>query len=189
MFGQGRPQFRVRKPRHAEALSAKRDEIANFVAERVDIQYVEAVRTGSNVREIVAEMLDRELAAAASDNEEYSAALAELRRIQQPVFDTLSESITARLQSLLPDVTAVRIEQDQIIGRSVMGRSVSVMVDDGTSTDLTLKGDGVQSFGRACHDAALLVRSGARAGVHSCGRGARSASPSTSHSWASRCAA
>ncbi len=99
MFGQGRPQFRVRKPRHAEALSAKRDEIANFVAERVDIQYVEAVRTGSNVREIVAEMLDRELAAAASDNEEYSAALAELRRIQQPVFDTLSESITARCRA------------------------------------------------------------------------------------------
>ena len=148
VFGRsGTPQFRIRKPRHAEALSAKRREIAQFVAERVEVQYVEAVRTGDSVRDIVETMLERELAAAAGDDPAYVAALEKLREVQQPVFDSVSESITERIRSLLPDVASVRLESSRE-GASPLsiGRGVIVIVDDGTPTDLTLKGDGVQSL-------------------------------------------
>jgi putative ATP-dependent endonuclease of OLD family len=148
VFGRaGPPQFRVRKPRHAEALSAKRKEIAEFVAERVEVQYVEAVRTGDSVRDIVETMLDRELAAAAADNPAFAAAVEKLREIQQPVFDLVSGSITERIRSLLPDVESGRLESSREgITPLGLGRGVSVIVDDGTATDLTLKGDGVQSL-------------------------------------------
>jgi AAA ATPase domain len=149
VFGQtGRAQFRVRKPRHAATLSAKRAEIAKFVADRVQVQYVEAVRTGESVSNIVSTMLDRELSAAIADNPEYAAALALLRELQQPVFDSVAASITGKLQALLPDVQAVRIEYLTGAHAPQLGlnRGVQVIVDDGTATDLTLKGDGVQSL-------------------------------------------
>lgn len=147
-FGRkGTPVFGVRKQGHGKVLTAKRAEIADFVAARVQVQYVEAIRTGERVADIVSTMLERELAGAAANNADYEAAVAKLREIQQPVFDAVSESITGKLQALLPEVRSVRIEaSDPTYARTPLGRSLSVIVDDGTPTDLTLKGDGVQSL-------------------------------------------
>jgi len=91
-------------------------------------------------------MLARELSAAAKDPE-YTAALAKVRELRQPVLDALSESVTQKIKNLLPDVQRVevrrRTEQDDVV--AVLG-DVEVIVDDGAPTDLTYKGDGVQSL-------------------------------------------
>lgn len=142
-----RPSFAVRKPRHAAALTAKRPEIADFLADRVDIQYVKAVRTGAGAAEIVGTMLRRELQAASEANPELADAMAKVRAIQQPVFDDVATAITENLQQLLPDVTKVTIDPgDEGLAPNQPGRGLSVVVDDGTPTDLNLKGDGVQSL-------------------------------------------
>lgn len=65
-----------------------------------------------------------------------------LREVQRSILDKLSGAIAERLQSLLPEVQGVTLEQEE----DRMMRGVSVIVDDGTPTDLTLKGDGVQSL-------------------------------------------
>src|SRR5439155_17504317 len=77
--------FQVRKPRHAKALTAKRPEIADFLADRVEVQYVRAIRTGEGAADIVSQMLRRELRAAAMQTPELEAALTKVREIQQPV--------------------------------------------------------------------------------------------------------
>jgi putative ATP-dependent endonuclease of OLD family len=143
-FGRtGAPSFRIRKQGQAQKiLASKGPEIAQFVAARVQVQYVPAVRTGGRVSAIVRRMLSRELASAERDPE-YASALERLREVQKPILEELSRSITARLQSLLPDVRSVSIDQD---AERVMTRGVAIVVDDGTPTDLSLKGDGVQSL-------------------------------------------
>lgn len=139
--------FNVRKPRHGAALSAKRDEIASFVAARVEVQYIQAVRTGANAAELIQSLLAQELHLANQDNEEYQSALRSIRALQQPVFDRVSQAVADNLKALLPDVQSVRIEDE---GREVSSRSrladVRVIVDDGTPTELAFKGDGVQSL-------------------------------------------
>ena len=147
-FGRaGRPSFAVRKPRHAAALTAKRPEIAEFLADRVEVQYVRAIRTGEGAAEIVGTMLRRELQAASEADPDLAEAIARVREIQQPVFDNVAAAITENLQQLLPDVTAVTIDPgDEGLTPYLLGRGVAVVVDDGTPTDLSLKGDGVQSL-------------------------------------------
>lgn len=139
----GRPSFRVRKRGPAQkSLSEKRVAIAQFVAARVQVQYVPAIRTGKRVASIVQRMLARELAAAA-DDPEYAEALDRVQQLQQPVLEKLSVSIADRLQSLLPEVKGVAIEHEE--DRAVP-RGVAIVVDDGVATDLIFKGDGVQSL-------------------------------------------
>jgi putative ATP-dependent endonuclease of the OLD family len=143
-FGRtGSPSFRVRKQGKAQQLlSTKRLEIAKFVSSRVQVQYVPAVRTGDRVTRIVKRMLTKELAAVATDPE-YAKALSEVQRLQEPVLDKLAAAITARLQALLPDVRSVQFDQE---ADRTMARGLVVILDDGTATDLSLKGDGVQSL-------------------------------------------
>lgn len=140
----GRSSFRVRKRGPSQqALSKKRSAIAQFVAERVQLQYVPAVRTGERAANIVRRMLSRELASAAS-NPAYAEALEHLQALQEPVLVRLSQSITTQLQSFLPEVQGVSIEYEE--EERALARGVAVVVDDGVPTDLIFKGDGVQSL-------------------------------------------
>lgn len=143
-FGGGRPQFSVRKQRHSRVLSAKRDEIAEFVAERVQLQYIPAVRSADVSANIVRTMLRRELAVA-EEQAEYRAAMEQLRRLQKPILDRIAASLSERMQELLPDVSRIAIEMDERRSPLAFG-DVHVIVDDGTPTDLEFKGDGVQSL-------------------------------------------
>jgi energy-coupling factor transporter ATP-binding protein EcfA2 len=145
-FGQKlRPIFKVRKQGPSQkALREKRDEIADFLADRVQLQYVPPIRTGNRVSDIVQRMLSRELTRAADEDAEYSQALEKIRELQEPIFASLSDAIVERLQSFLPDVKAVSIDT-QGEDRS-LPRNVSITVDDGVPTDLSFKGDGVQSL-------------------------------------------
>jgi predicted ATPase len=139
----GRPRFQVRKRGPAQkALSEKREAIARFVAARVQVQYVPAIRTGGRVSSIVQRMLAQELLGASRDPE-YAEALERVQQLQQPILERLSDSIADRLQSFLPDVREVTIEHEQ---DRAIPRGVAIVVDDGVATDLAYKGDGVQSL-------------------------------------------
>ncbi len=140
-FGGTRPSFLVRKQRHSAALSAKRQEIAEFVAERVQVQYIPAVRTADVTASIVKTMVRRELASVEREPE-FQAALKRVRAIQQPVLDRISAALSTRMQELLPEVSTVDIQLDD---RQALS-DVRVIVDDGTPTELDFKGDGVQSL-------------------------------------------
>jgi putative ATP-dependent endonuclease of OLD family len=140
----GRSKFRVRKRGPSQkALSEKRSAIAQFVAARVQLQYVPAVRTGERAASIVRRMLARELASAAEDPA-YAEALERLQQLEEPILEKLSESITTQLQGFLPEVKGVSIEHEG--EERALTRGVSIVVDDGVPTDLIFKGDGVQSL-------------------------------------------
>jgi len=145
-FGGTRASFTVRKQRHATALSAKRDEIAGFVAARVQVQYVPAVRTAERASRIVQTMVRRELRAAERDTE-YADAMRRLRELQEPVLRRISDAITDKVQGVLPDVRSITLEvdEDDRAPWGVGGRH-RVIVDDGNPTELDLKGDGMQSL-------------------------------------------
>lgn len=137
-------QVRKRGP-GAQALTAKRDEIASYLSARLDLDYVPAVRTADQAMNVVRDLVESQLAAVEGDPR-YQAALAEIEALQQPVFEELSASLGDTLRDFLPNVANVEVDVTREARTMALRREYRVLVDDGTSTDLRQKGDGVQSL-------------------------------------------
>jgi putative ATP-dependent endonuclease of OLD family len=142
--GQAVADVSIRKQgRGGVVLSRKRDQIGKFVAERLDVRYIQSVRTAEAAVDVVESMVSRELRQV-EDTPEFKAAMEQIEKIQQPVLDSMSRTIHDTLKSFLPDVRGVKVLiQDR---PSALRRNCRVIVNDGTATDLELKGDGVQSL-------------------------------------------
>ncbi len=120
------------------------EEVARFVAERLDIQYIPAIRPSALAESVVDDLLARELALLEA-NAEYQELLGKLEAIQQPVLDALSSELTKTVSGFIPEVSAVSVQTGNALRRAVR-HSSRVLIDDGTETDLGRKGDGVKSL-------------------------------------------
>ncbi len=141
-----RPSIRVTKTgKGAATLTTKSSQIAKFIAGRIHFNYIPAIRTDSATIELISGMLSQELGQL-EDNEEYLAALATIAKIQQPVLDELAQRVQGPLKEFLPSINSVRLEISEFNRRYSLRRDVSVIVDDGTPTNLENKGDGVKSL-------------------------------------------
>jgi putative ATP-dependent endonuclease of OLD family len=128
-----------------KTLNNKADKIAQFVAEKIELQYIPAVRTAESALTIVEELVASELEKVENDDK-YQQALADIAALQEPILEGLSNSITDTMREFLPHITqaTIRISEDN---RSVALRGISeFIVNDGAETNLDFKGDGVQSL-------------------------------------------
>lgn len=125
-------------------LSKKRAAIARFVATRLRVEHIPAVRTARSAQDVVETLVSRELEKVEGDPA-YRDAVARVAAIQEPLLAALSEKIRQTLVEFLPAVRSVQIaiSADQ---RYEALRRCSISVDDGTRTLLQYKGDGVQSL-------------------------------------------
>lgn len=135
----------VKKGPGGKALTAKSRSIARFVSERVSFEQIPAVRTASSAEQVVSEMVERELEPLEAEPA-YASALSAIAELQQPVLSRLSASIRATLVQFLPDVKNVEVRIPAEARYRALRRSCQIVVDDGTSTLLQYKGDGVQSL-------------------------------------------
>ena len=146
LFAKASATVSIVKPgRGGKALNAKSAQIAQFLASKIDVLYIPAVRTAGSAVQIVEELVAAELAKIESDPK-YQQALAGISALQRPVLEELSKSITATMREFLPNIKQARIvipEQD----RSFALRGISsISLDDGVETDIGVKGDGVRSL-------------------------------------------
>jgi hypothetical protein len=145
-LGQKQAGFKVvKKGPGGPALSKKSEPIAQFISKRINLSYIPAVRTAKSAHEIVAELVDKELAVVESDTT-YKDALKAVANIQQPVLDKISASIKDTLKEFLPNVREVRVSISEEERFRALRRACDIVVDDGTPTQLVRKGDGVQSL-------------------------------------------
>ena len=135
--------FEVRKKGPGgKALTDKRVAIAGFVARRINPQAIPSIRTAQESMRIVDSMVQRELIKLA-ESPEYVAAMDKVAELQRPILDEIGQNLREMLNTFLPDVTAVRLDiRDRYRGLN----ECEILVDDGTTTDLRHKGDGVQSL-------------------------------------------
>jgi putative ATP-dependent endonuclease of OLD family len=126
-------------------LSQKASAIALFIAERIEFEHIEAVRTAESAENVVRSLIEKELAAI-EQIPEYQAALRKVRELQEPVLNALSASVHKTMVSFLPAIKSVRFEITEEQRIRALRRSAKIIVDDGTPTDLERKGDGVQSL-------------------------------------------
>lgn len=137
-------QFEIPKQGKGGAtLSAKRNQIARFVASRLETRDIPSVRTAAAASQLVDEMVQRELRRVES-TPEYRSAVEAIERIQVPVLEKIGSTLQGMLRIFLPEVAAVQVEVQDRYG--ALRRSTRLIVDDGTPTELRYKGDGVQSL-------------------------------------------
>jgi hypothetical protein len=126
-------------------LNNKAAKIADFIAGKIDYQYIPAVRTAESAREIVEDLVDRELGKAEQEIK-YQQALADIVALQEPILDDLSRNITDAMRGFLPDITKAKVTI-RARDRTFALRGLSfISLDDGVETPLESKGDGVQSL-------------------------------------------
>jgi predicted ATPase len=128
----------------AKALTAKLNRIGQFIAEKIRIRYVPAVRTERAAHAVVDSLLATELQAIESDPQ-YIAALNQIEKIQAPVLEQLSKRLKLTMKDFLPAVKDIRVRIAKEARREAL-RTSEIIVDDGNPTHLRHKGDGVQSL-------------------------------------------
>lgn len=126
------------------SLSRKSARVANFVSSRLDFDYIPAVRTAKRSEDIVSRLVSSELAVLEHDPK-YTKAIKKISDLQRPILDKVEQSLETTLQQFLPQVTSVHIEA-QLEHRLRAMRQCRIYIDDGTKTELSSKGDGIQSL-------------------------------------------
>lgn len=126
-------------------LSAKANLIANFVAQRIEFEYIPAIRTAESSERVVNSLVGKELATLET-LPDYKQAMDKIRELQQPLLEALSKSVQSTMVGFLPAIRSVRFEIGDEQRALALRRSSRIIVDDGTPTDLEHKGDGVQSL-------------------------------------------
>lgn len=145
-LGKRDPGFKVAKQgRGGGALSKKVKEIAKFIGKRIAFQYIPAIRTADSAERIINEMIRRELRSVES-SQEFQDAVKKMAMCYQPTLVDVGETVTNTLKEFLPNVQSAKLTLDDKALYGAISRSINIMIDDGSSTNLQRKGDGVQSL-------------------------------------------
>jgi putative ATP-dependent endonuclease of the OLD family len=127
------------------ALSKKSNSIARYIAERIDFNYIPAIRTEEEAEAVVQEMLSKELATLERD-QAYIDALQVISHLQQPILEQIGKAIKKSLTDFLPNIRSVHVVVPATARRLALRSQCRVEIDDGSRTLLEHKGDGVKSL-------------------------------------------
>lgn len=127
-----------------KAANSKSDVIAEFINERVKIEYIPAARTSEFVMPIIESLVSDELATLEKDPE-YINAINKIEELQRPKLMRLGKEITATLKGFIPEIKKVDLVSGRRL-RNISRGGAKISIDDGTVTQLDLKGDGIKSL-------------------------------------------
>lgn len=145
-IGKKEPGFKVlKKGPGGTSLTNKAEQIARFIGERFEFEYIPTVRTARVAEEIIDEMVKRELRPV-EKQPAFRDALKEISKLQRPVLENISKNIAGTLKEFVPSIRSVKVQIPEDDLYRAFRSSCVVIVDDGTPTNLKRKGDGVQSL-------------------------------------------
>ena len=145
-FGPNKFSLTVSKQgRGQEQLNRKGGQICVFVHQRLRFEYIPAIRTAGQANSLISRLIERELKVVEA-KPEYQKALEKIESLERPVLESLSASVTSTVKSFLPGVSKVVLQLKKDPYRATTRRDVDISIDDGVSTHIERKGDGVQSL-------------------------------------------
>lgn len=127
------------------SLTKKSTKITSFISQKIRFDYIPAVRTADSAEEVVKRLVSNELQVL-EDDPRFVKAMQLIDEIQVPILAELSQSITSTVSAFLPSVKAVNLKASQASRADIIRRTIQIDVDDGVKTDISQKGDGVQSL-------------------------------------------
>ncbi|MCY1126293.1 AAA family ATPase [Frigidibacter sp. RF13] len=145
-FGPDQLNVSIKKPGRGQAsLTKKGARIADFISQRVNFEYIPAIRTAEAASKVISQLVERELFRLESDPQ-FQTAVSRIDELQKPIFDDLASTIQSTITNFLPSVKSVELKGRQEARYRSLRRDVEIVIDDGNLTRLERKGDGVQSL-------------------------------------------
>ncbi|WOV93646.1 MAG: ATP-binding protein [Candidatus Nitrosoabyssus spongiisocia] len=121
-----------------------KEETFTFIIENIELTYIEAIRDSDKTIQIVEKMISDELSLLEREKK-YNDLMKEIELMQKPVLDDISKSLTKSVSEFLPDVKEIHLNSGEELKR-IASSSTTLNIDDGTDTELKLKGDGIKSL-------------------------------------------
>ncbi|HBR30304.1 MAG TPA: hypothetical protein DD789_12805 [Firmicutes bacterium] len=140
------PSVEVPK-RGTSSYNKKSKKVAEFISNRISFNYIQAVRTEDMALDALRNVILDELTVL-NDNEDYIRSLKRITDLQQQVLDRIAAQLIEPLRVFLPQLIDVKIQRktDDFINRMMRNDVVDVIIDDGTPTSISFKGDGIKSL-------------------------------------------
>lgn len=122
-------------------------EIADFISQRISFNYIRSIRTEDTTLSGLQEVISSELSTLAQ-NSEYTKAVNKINALQQEVLDNISSKLYDPLRIFLPQLKGVKITKEYEYKDNFrrLLHDIDVIIDDGTPTSISYKGDGVKSL-------------------------------------------
>lgn len=137
--------FKVPKRGKSTVLSKKSASISEYIASKININYIPAVRTNDDAIDVIKNMLSTELQVLENDPE-YLKAVQIITDSQRPLLDKLGHRIKDSLSDFLPNIKEVTLNIEDDERKFALRRGLQVIIDDGTPTNIDFKGDGIKSL-------------------------------------------
>lgn len=136
---------RAKKP-----MEAKMQEIGLFIRGKLAYEYIPCVRSTELTAEYFSELLYKELRQIEA-NPVYQECVAKIAELQKPVVSALESKLTTSLQTFLPDINAVKLQEEDYFDTRLKfypsrSRRIPIEIDDGSLTSIDTKGDGIKSL-------------------------------------------
>ena len=144
---ENKPAIKIvhKRGRGSTALNNKKEEISNFISERIKFNYIEAIRTDREAIDIIDDMLSDALEVI-EDDPKFKEAIDIIIGLQKPILERLECEIKEPLEEFLPKIQDVKIDIPDADMMYSLRNSFDVIIDDGVPTNLEYKGDGVKSL-------------------------------------------
>lgn len=143
--GKGAGIVIFRDARELKSLAKKHMQTFKFILQRIHFNYIPAIRTEDLITDIIENMLSLHMENLRS-NPEYVEAQNKLAELEKPVLEELAATIQAPLTEFLPDIKEVNISVSSRMRNFITPNDISLLINDGTKTSITQKGDGIKSL-------------------------------------------
>jgi len=140
----GIPKIDFKKKGPGKSSLAKKEKaVSDFIRANIGVQYIPAIRTTEISSGIIEGLLVSELSVL-EHNSEYNEHLKAIQVLQKPILDQMSKIIQTRIKKFIPAIKKISIKNQDI--RRILNSSSEILIDDGTETDISMKGDGIISL-------------------------------------------
>lgn len=116
--------------------------ITKFIADRVTHVLVPAVRTMDQARSLLNELASIRLSALA-ESDAYKLALQQVNELRSEAVKEVQNDLQRSIATYLPSIEAVEVQTRSVLQSDAIGE---IVIDDGSATPLSQKGDGVKSL-------------------------------------------
>lgn len=139
------PDITVPK-RGTSSYNNKSKEIAEFISKRIYFNYIQAVRTDKMALDVLNDIIISELYILNKDSN-YIEAWERIISMQQEVLNRIASQLIEPMSVFLPQIKDIKIsmQKDDHYNR-YMHSNIDVIIDDGTPTSISSKGDGIKSL-------------------------------------------
>jgi len=135
----------AKRGKGSKALNSKSKKITDFIAKKISMNYIPAVRSEREVQDEILKIINSELNSLWKDIE-YKKALEVVYNMESKIFNKLSERIKIPLIEFIPNIKDVKIESEANDSYRRRLHDFDIIIDDGTATSIDFKGDGIKSL-------------------------------------------